>query len=103
MSTSDQATLDMFEKELAKNLLSFDEIDWEEDRVTLRIMSSGKYSEMIEAEVWGKALAAIASKLVNKLLYKYETDDEIDIKPLYKIIENSFSREIRNDIKDFTS
>ena len=91
-----------FELYLAKNLLSHEEIDWEEDRVTLRILSQGEHSAEIEASEWGKVLSAITSNIVGKLLRKYD-DSEEQLLKLYSIIEKSYSTDIRKEIDELTS
>lgn len=91
-----------FEKVLVDKLLSFEEIDWEEDRVTLRVMSDGNYSDTQEAEVWGKALGNIASTIVNKLSNKYSSSDTKIIE-LYKTIQSNLENEIKSEIADLTS
>ena len=91
-----------FEQFLVNNLLSSDEIDWEEDRVTLRVMSNGEYSDAEEAAVWGKLLASISSKIVNKLLGKYQGNDERLIQ-LYEIIKQNFLDEVKSEITDLTT
>ena len=91
-----------FEKILVDKLLSFEEIDWEEDRVTLRVMSDGEHSDAEEAEVWGKALGNIATTIVNKLARKYDASDEKVIE-LYQIIQTNIIKEFRSEIADNTS
>ena len=90
-----------FEKHLAYELFKHEEIDWEEDRVTLRILSNGNYSPEIEAQEWGKLLASISSNVIGKLLGKYG-DSEVRMLELYKIIEKSFASELQSELSDLT-
>ena len=92
-----------FEKLLADKLLTFKEVDWEENRVTLRIMSDGNYSDTEEAEIWGKALGNIASTIVNKLTYKYGDCTDAKMVSLYEKIQMGFMNEIDIEISDLTS
>ena len=91
-----------FEKHLAKELFKHEEIDWEEDRVTLRIMSDGNYSPELEAREWGKLLASLSTNVIGKLLYKYG-DSEDRMIELYKIIEESYSNVLQTEITDLTT
>ncbi len=92
-----------FEEHLVEKLLSFEEVDWEEDRVTLRVMSNGNYSDIVEARIWGKALGNIASTIVNKLMYKYGDDTDEKMIKLYGTMQTNLVNEIKSEIADLTN
>ena len=91
-----------FENILANELISFDEVDWEEDRITLRVKSDGKYSATEEASEWGAVLASVTSVIVNKLLYKYGESPDSDLKELFKTMQARYIKEVKSEVSDLT-
>ena len=92
-----------FEKLLASKLISYQEIDWDEDKVVFRVMSDGDFSDAEEAKAWGTTLANVASKIVNKLMLKYnKSSSKATLPQLYETIQTSFAKNISLEIRDLS-
>ena len=88
-----------FELHLANELLGYEEVDWVEDRATLRIRTDGKYTSTIEASEWGKLFATLSSAVINKLIGEYGGEKD-EMRRLFHLLRDSFDNEIDVEISE---